>query len=117
MIDDGSAAPQLDLAARERGRVVDRLRSLPGPRLARAGADGRTPADAAFALAVWAADASADLEGQPRRPLPRLSDLLVGDQVAVTTGDLLAAAVRGGVAGTSVVADLLEQLVGLRRLL
>ena len=51
-----------------------------------------TRADAARAVAQLLADSAADLEGGPRRTLPRLADGAVGDQVAVCGHDLLAAA-------------------------
>lgn len=37
------------------------------------------------------ADQSADLAGVPRRPVPRLSDLALPDQLRVVTADLVAA--------------------------
>ncbi|MFP5218341.1 MAG: hypothetical protein ACLGIG_01195, partial [Actinomycetes bacterium] len=39
-------------------------------------------------LAQRLADAAADAEGLPRRPLPRLDDLVLPDQLAVTADDL-----------------------------
>jgi hypothetical protein len=35
------------------------------------------------------ADLAADLEGRPRRPVPRLADAVLADQLAVTVEDLL----------------------------
>ena len=85
-------------------RVADRLRSLSDIRLARpvtltaqpaqAAQPAQEPsrADAAHALAQLMADRAAQLEGVPGRPVPRLHDLAVGDQVAVTGLDLVDAA-------------------------
>ncbi|MDR7279296.1 hypothetical protein [Catenuloplanes atrovinosus] len=51
-----------------------------------------TRADAVHALITWVADAAADAEGQPRRPVPRLpNDLALVDQLRVVVTDLLAA--------------------------
>jgi hypothetical protein len=91
----------VDLAAQV-GRLVDRLRSSSDVRLARALPTGGTRADAAHALAQRMADHAAALEGGPIRPVPRLHDLAVGDQVAVTGADLVRAvrlAAAGGSAG------------------
>lgn len=49
-------------------------------------------AAAALALTQQLADTALDLEGLPRRPVPDLGPLAVGDQVAVTGEDLAAAA-------------------------
>lgn len=82
-------------------RVADRLRSLSDIRLARPvtlAAQSAQPAQepsragAAHALAQLMADRAAELEGVPARTVPRLHDLAVGDQVAVTGGDLVSAA-------------------------
>jgi hypothetical protein len=53
---------------------------------------------AAQALAQQLADAAQDLEapGAPRRAVPDLGVFAVGDQVAVTGADLLAAAAASG---------------------
>ena len=89
--------------SRERERVVDLLRSMPATRLARTwGATGPVPdddamgapgsvADAAHGAAQWCADAEAVISGSPPHVVPRLGDLAAGDQLAVTSGDLLAA--------------------------
>ena len=72
-------------------RLVDRLRSLSTVRLARSGVAEPSVAESAYALAQVLADLAADLEQRPIREVPRLNDLAVGDQVAVTAHDLLAA--------------------------
>jgi hypothetical protein len=85
-------------------RVSDRLRSLSDVRLARPvtptpqpveAAQEPSRADAAHALAQLMADRAAQLEGIPARTVPRLHDLAVGDQVAVTGGDLVSAVTAG----------------------
>ncbi len=73
-------------------RLVDRLRSLPIPRLTRTSDGQPSIADSAYALAQVFADLSADLDQRTRRDIPRLNALASGDQVAVTANDLVAAA-------------------------
>jgi hypothetical protein len=73
-------------------RTVDRLRTLGLARLEASFAPEPTRADAAHEVAQRLADESADLEGRPRRQLPTLGAHAVGDQLAVTGHDLLAAA-------------------------
>jgi len=46
-------------------------------------------ADAGHALAQRLADDAAVLTGEPNRVVPRLNDLAVGDQVAVTGADFV----------------------------
>jgi hypothetical protein len=49
-------------------------------------------ADRVFALAQWLADTGADVEGRPRRPVPRLEhDTSLIDQVRVLAADLVLA--------------------------
>jgi len=73
-------------------RLVDRLRSLPIPRLTRSSDGQPSIADSAHALAQVFADLSADLDQRTRRDIPRLNALASGDQVAVTAKDLVVAA-------------------------
>ena len=73
------------------GRLADRLRSLSDVRLARPLPPAGSRADAAHALAQRLADHAAALEGGTSRVVPRLHDLAVGDQVAVTGADLVRA--------------------------
>jgi hypothetical protein len=95
---DPAAAPAADLAAdpagdlsEQVGRLADRLRSLSDVRLAAALPGGGSRADAAHRLAQELADAAAGLHAEPTRPVPRLDDLVVGDQVAVIGTDLVTA--------------------------
>jgi len=102
--EDPWAGLREDLAADVR-RVSDRLRSLSATRLASAPApppEGGPPyvtrAQAGRAAAAELARVAAALEaaavcptGPVEQDLPTLSDLAVGDQVAVTGHDLLAA--------------------------
>ena len=103
MPEEGWAPLAEELAADVR-RVADRLRTLSAGRLAGPPAppeDGMPPyrsrAQAARGAAQAMADAAAALESAPaggwveRRPLPELADFAVGEQVAVTGHDLLAA--------------------------
>ena len=111
---------------RELRRCLDRLAALgpgrlvrPGPRPVGAEAVGTAepppPADAVRALLQHLADTGADLEGAPRRAVPRLAPHALGDQLAVLAADLLAAADARG--DEAAVVDLHERLVGLRRAL
>jgi hypothetical protein len=77
-------------ATRQLDLLVQRLRDLGPARLGRVGDSGRTPAQAAHDLAQRLADDRADLVGEQRRPVPRLDDHAVGDQVAVVGRELLA---------------------------
>ncbi len=70
-------------------RLADRLRSLSDARLARPLPPAGSRADAAHALAQRLADDTAALAGEPARAVPRLNDLAVGDQVAVTGADFV----------------------------
>jgi len=101
--EEGWAALAGELAADVR-RVADRLRTLSAARLAGPPAppeDGMPPyrsrAQAARGAAQAMADAAAALESAAvggdyvRRDLPELADFAVGEQVAVTGHDLLAA--------------------------
>jgi hypothetical protein len=98
-------------------RTVDRLRTLGLARLGASFEPEPTRADAARGVAQRLADAAADVEGVPRRTLPRLADPAVGDQVAVCGHDLLAAVAAGhGVADVeAVVLAAADDLLDLRR--
>ena len=66
------------------------------------------------ALVQSLADAAADAEGQPRRPVPRLgSDLALPDQLRVMVADLLAAgAPEATVAAAAAAIDTLSRDLG-----
>jgi hypothetical protein len=101
---DGSHSPDPPSAvvaelAGEVRRLADRLRALSEVRLAGPLPPHPSRASAAHDLAQQLADAAAELTGGPRREVPRLPDLAVGDQVAVTGADLVAAAELPGVQG------------------
>ena len=51
-----------------------------------------TRADTVYALVQRLADLSADAEGRPHRRVPRVSDLILADQLRVMADDLLAVA-------------------------
>ena len=91
------AAPGSEDLGRSVERLADRLRTLADTRLARPIDGGATAADRAHALAQALADAEQGIaeraaEQPPAwRAVPRLGDLAVGDQVAVTGADLVAA--------------------------
>lgn len=90
--------PSAEDLATEVRRLADRLRSLSDIRLARPLPPFASRADAAHDLAGWLAAAGQGVEERtaphpPRwRAVPRLDDFAVGDQVAVTGGDLARAA-------------------------
>jgi hypothetical protein len=85
-------------------RVADRLRSLSPERLTRAFPPYVSRAAAALTVAQLLADTACDLEGVERHLVPDLGPLAVGDQVAVTGHDLVAAltARPDALAGTDV---------------
>lgn len=117
-----------DLAADVR-RVADRLRTLSQTRLGHPAPPYRTAADAGRAAAAALAAAGRDLETAagappPAAAVPRLPDFAVGDQVAVTGHDLLAAldlvgpdTPVGGRPARAVVTEALRRLADVRRLL
>jgi hypothetical protein len=75
------------LLRRESRSLVQRLRLWTPSRFA-AQAGAATRGDLVHHLAQRLADQAADAEGQARRPLPRLDDLALPDQLAVTSDDL-----------------------------
>lgn len=82
----------VDLLRRESRSLVQRLRLWTPARWAATAPPYGTRADLVRHLAQALADAAARLEGEPLRDLPRLDDLGVADQLAVTSDDLLRAA-------------------------
>ncbi len=88
---DATPAP-VDLLRRESRSLVQRLRLWTPARYAAGAPPWGTRADLVLHLAQSCADAAAELEGAPRRALPRLdSDPGVADQLAVTSDDLVRA--------------------------
>jgi hypothetical protein len=94
-------------------RTVDRLRSLALTRLSAPFEPEPTRADAARDLVQRLADLAAELEGGPRRTIPRLADPAVGDQLAVVGQDLAAAARAAG--RPEALEEPAEALLALRR--
>lgn len=89
----------LALLRRESRSLVQRLRLWTPTRWAAAAPPYGTRADLAHHLAQRLADLAADAEGAPRRPLPRLDgDLVLPDQLAVTSDDLVRAGPPAAVA-------------------
>jgi hypothetical protein len=111
-----------DELADEVRRLADHLRRLPESRLRRRpdALGGATTAEAAHALAQWYADAAArlaDPDAPVRRAVPRLSDLAVADQVAVTGADLVSAlAATDPVRRAAPLAEAAARTAALRRL-
>ena len=82
----------VDLLRRESRSLVQRLRLWTPARYAAAAPPWGTRADLVLHLAQACADAAADVEGAPRRTVPRLdSELGLADQLAVTSDDVVRA--------------------------
>ena len=80
------------LLRRESRSLVQRLRLWTPARYAAGAPPWGTRADLVTHLVQVCADEAADLEGGPRRPVPRLdSDLGLADQLAVVSDDLVRA--------------------------
>jgi hypothetical protein len=105
------AAGEADELAADVRRLADRLRSLSDVRLARPLPPSGSRADAARAVAQLLADGAARLTGDRSRPVPRLHDFAVGDQVAVTGADLVAAARAAGGLVAEGVAEMLAEVL------
>jgi hypothetical protein len=102
-----------DVLAKEVASLVQRLRLWTPSRWEAAADPWGSRADLARHLAQWLADTAADLEGEPRRPLPVLSPhLLLPDQLAVTGDDLVRCAPDAR-AGEDAVAHLLAHRLDL----
>lgn len=83
----------MDLLRRESRSLVQRLRLWTPARYAAAAPPHGTRGDLVHHLVQALADAAADLEGGPRRAVPRLdTDLALADQLAVVADDLVRAA-------------------------
>jgi hypothetical protein len=76
-------------------RLVNRVAHWTPPQWAASsvsGPDARSRADVMHALVQRLADAAADAEGEPHRPVPRLdNDLVLPDQLRVIAAELVAA--------------------------
>ena len=81
----------MDLLRRESRSLVQRLRLWTPARWAASAPPHGTRADLVRHLAQTLADAAARVEGEPLRDLPRLDDLGVADQLAVTADDVVRA--------------------------
>lgn len=108
----GDAVEQL---AGEVERLVGRLRALSPSRLGQPAPPHATRADAARRVAQLLADAALAVEGAAARPLPRVPDHAVADQVAVTGHDLVAALRRTPV--PALAAEVLTELVRSRHVI
>lgn len=113
-------------AQRELRRCLDRIAALGPGRLVRPGPSpvgaevlgappAARPADVVRGVLQELADDGADLEGRPRRDVPELAPHALGDQLAVLSADVLAAA--DARADTGAVVVLHERLLALRRAL
>lgn len=87
----GEQPDPVALLRRESRSLVERLRLWTPQRWAAAAPDGRSRGDLVHHLAQDLADLAADAEGGARRPLPRLDDLVLADQLAVAADDLVRA--------------------------
>lgn len=71
-------------------RLLKQIAHWEESRWGRPAGDG-TRADAVHTLIQRLADLGADAEDRPRRPVPRLHDMVLPDQLRVMTDDLVAA--------------------------
>ena len=96
------------MSADELGREVDRLVRQVGhwtaPRWAASAAGANAPrSDLVHRLVQSLANLDADVEGEPRRPVPRLdTDLALPDQLRVIAADLIAAGAPDAVLAAAV---------------
>ncbi len=63
--------------------------ATPGRRSGRGGVGAPTRAETAAAAVQRIADLAAAAEGEPRRAVPRLADIVLADQLAVVVDDVL----------------------------
>lgn len=119
MSQPGAASSDIDALATRLGRVAERLRTLSLARLQAPVPGWPSRAVAARALAQHCADVTAAVEGPAAHLVPELSDLAVGDQVAVCAGDLVRALGAGEADGPALaqVELIRTEVEALRRLL
>ena len=79
-----------------------------------AGAAAPRRADVAAAAVQRIADLGAGAERRPPRPVPRLADPVLADQLAVVVGDVLRVAEPDAVAGTLAELSALRAALGFR---
>ena len=84
---------------------IDRLLTMVGHWEQSRWAHPPTKADSVYALVQHLADLSADAEGRPHRRVPRVSDLVLADQLRVMADDLLAAAPAATLADAAAAVD------------
>jgi len=94
-------------------RTVDRLRATGAAKLAASFSPEPTRADAAFALIGVMAERAAQVAGSERRSVPRLTDMALGDQMAVIGRELLIAA--RAQANHDILVQTADELLDLRR--
>ena len=108
-----SVSEAAELFAVDLRRTTDRLRSIGAARLSASFSPEPTRADAAFALIRELADRTAQLACSEQHTVPRLTDMALGDQLAVIGRELLIAARRRG--DVDVLVKTAGELLDLRR--
>ena len=110
---DGGGASAL---TRQAESLVRTLRRWPAQswRLPPEGPAPDTRADAAHLAVQRIADLGADAELRPRRPVPRITDLALADQLAVVVADVVRTADPTAVTETAAVLTNLRVVLGLR---
>ena len=103
----GGPAPAPDPAGRRHwGRSAARQ--------ARAAGDGPSRAEVAAGTVQRLADAAADAEGRPRRPVPLLADVNLADQLTVMVDDVLRTADPDAAATAAAELTALKRALGYR---
>jgi len=117
LMNPAASAPSVSEAAErfavDLRRTTDRLRSIGAARLSASFSPEPTRADAAFALIHVLAERAAQLAGSEQRTVPRLTEMALGDQLAVIGRELLIAARDRGDA--DVLVQSADELLDLRR--
>jgi hypothetical protein len=91
-------------------RLVDRLATLTGTRLAESAPPYASRAAAAHALAQHLVDVTAALENRTIPALPWIDELTVADQLAVTAQDLRTVLAAGDPPAADTLTELLEEV-------